>query len=121
MRIIGPRYIPLRLRATLRVAPNRNAAAIADKAQRLLQARLATVPARQGDPFWTLGRDVEPNDLKGWLRRLDGVTAVAEVRIGTKSTQLGDKAMEIPPHGLPQLTIEPSDITVVTATRGGQP
>jgi len=119
VRITGPRYVALYVRVTLTVAPDRNGDDIANNAQCLLQSRLAAVPACPGDPFWTLGRDVEPRDLKGWLRKLDGVVAVRDLRIGVKPAQLGDKTLKIPPHGLPQLTLERGDITVVVAARGG--
>ncbi|MEA2942694.1 MAG: hypothetical protein QOD09_3223 [Bradyrhizobium sp.] len=119
VRVIGPRYVALRLRVVLTVAPGRSAPATIENARRLLQSRLAAVPACAGDACWPLGRDVEPRDLKGWLRKLDGVVAVRDLRIGSKATQLGDKTLKIPPHGLPQLTLEPDDITVVVATGGG--
>jgi hypothetical protein len=119
VRIIGPRYVALRMRVILTVAPGRNATTIIENARRLLQSRLAAVPACAGDPFWTLGRDVEPRDLKGWLRKLDGVVAVRDLRIGSKPAQLADKTLKIPPHGLPQLTLEDDDITAVVAARGG--
>jgi hypothetical protein len=119
VRIVGPRYVALRVRVILTVAPGRNATTIIENARRLLQSRLAAVPACAGDPFWTLGRDVEPRDLKGWLRKLDGVVAVRDLRIGSKPAQLGDKTLKIPPHGLPQLTLEDDDITAVVAARGG--
>jgi hypothetical protein len=119
VRVIGPRYLTLRVRMVLTVAPGRNGTAIVENARRLLQSRLAAVPACAGDSFWTLGRDVEPPDLKGWLRKLDGVVAVRDLRIGGKPSQLGDKALKIPPHGLPQLTLEDGDISVVVAARGG--
>jgi hypothetical protein len=119
VRVIGPRYVALRVRIVLTVAPGRNGTAIIENARRLLQSRLAAVPACAGDSFWTLGRDVEPRDLKGWLRKLDGVVAVRDLRIGSKPAQLGDKTLKIPPHGLPQLALEPGDITVVIAAGGG--
>jgi hypothetical protein len=121
VRVIGPRYVALRVRVILTVASGRNGTTIIENARRLLQSRLAAVPACAGDPFWPLGRDVEPRDLKGWLRKLDGVVAVRDLRIGGKPAQLGDKTLKIPPHGLPQLTLEPDDITAVVAAGGGGP
>jgi predicted phage baseplate assembly protein len=119
VRIIGPLYMDLRLRAQLVIAPNRNAAAIREKARCLLEARLAPVAAAPGGDFWPLGRDVAPHDLMGWLRRIDGVVAVRELRIGSRVNRVGDEPLKIPRHGLPRLLLEPDDISIEPASRGG--
>ncbi|MEH2530768.1 hypothetical protein V1277_002855 [Bradyrhizobium sp. AZCC 1588] len=118
VRIIGPRYLDLHLRARLAIAPNRNAAKIVEKARCLLEARLAPVAAAPGGEFWPLGRDVAPHDLMGWLRLLDGVVAVRDLRIGSRPSRLGVAPLQIPQHGLPRLLLGPDDISVEGASRG---
>jgi hypothetical protein len=120
VRIAAPRYVPLRVRAVLLTAPNRNSSDIIKRAERLLQSRLAAVPACPGGLFWALGRDVEARDLKGWLRKLDGVVDVRDLRIGSEATKLDSGAVKIPPHGLPRLELEPGDVSVAPAARGGR-
>ena len=118
VRIVAPRYRPVRLRATLRVAQNRNGADIVAKAKRLLATRFSAIEACPGDVAWPLGRDVRANDITGWLLRLPGVVAVSDVRVGAGTGPPVMDAVTLPRDGLPQLQIEPDDIAIEPVAKG---
>ncbi|MBV1800627.1 putative baseplate assembly protein [Siccirubricoccus sp. G192] len=107
LRVAGPRYVPLRLRARLIAQPGGDPRAIEREARRLLRSRLAPLPGG-GEPAWPLGRDLSQRELLGWLRRLDGVAAVAELKI--EDAKKG--VLALPRHGLPRLDLAPGDIRV---------
>src|SRR5262249_40932073 len=120
VRIVGPRYLAIRLRAKLITAPGRNPNAILAQAKRMLQSRLAAVAPCPADPVWPLGRDVAPRDLKGWLRRIPGVVAVPEARIAGGDGPLTEQAVRLPPDGLPLLRLDESDIGAQPLPQGGR-
>jgi hypothetical protein len=115
--IVGPRYVPLFVRATLAAVPGRDAAKLAAKAMDLLRSQLSPVPTGEGSG-WEFGRAVQPHDLMGWLRKLDGVAAVRDLRIGTTRSGMGFAPVALAPHSLPLLQIAANDIVVADAAGG---
>jgi predicted phage baseplate assembly protein len=118
VRIVGPRYVPLFVRATLAAVPGRDAVKLAAKAMDLLRKQLSPVPTGEGSG-WGFGRAVQAHDLMGWLRKLEGVAAVRDLRIGTTRSGMGAAPVALAPHGLPLLQIATNDIVVV-GTAGGR-
>jgi hypothetical protein len=118
VQIVAPRYVPIRLRATLTVAQNRNVADIADKAGRLLEARFAIVKACPDDTPWPLGRDVRAIDVTGWLLKLPGVTGISNLYVGSGPGPATADTVVLPRDALPLLQLEKGDIAIEPVAGG---
>jgi hypothetical protein len=106
LRVTGPGYVVISVKATLATRQGVDANAVVTAATALLQARLAPLPVADYDP-WPLGRGVAVLTLAGWLRRLPGVAAVKTLTVNGKSS--GEVALR--QHELPSLTLNTGDIT----------
>jgi hypothetical protein len=109
LRVIGPGYVDLTLRASLVTRGGIDTAAVVTQAQQLLQDRLAPLP--RGDvAAWPLGRPVAVLTLAGWLRRIAGVVAVQNLTVNG----LAADGVTLRPHELPRLALSPGDITAAS-------
>lgn len=110
LRVVAPRYLPLRVKVRLVAAPMQDPAAIVETAGKLLAQRLAvTAPAPA--PVWPFGAPLTATSVAAWLSRLPGVQRVAscELFTGAKQTPV-TRATPAPLSGLLQLDLDGSDI-----------
>jgi hypothetical protein len=105
LRVVGPDYVPIAVRASLAVRQGSDAAAVVAAATALLSARLAPLPVAAYAP-WPLGRAVAVLTLAGWLRRIAGVVAVNSLTVNGQPSGV----VTLRPHQLPSLTIGTGDI-----------
>lgn len=103
--VAAPRYADFSVRATLVAAAGRNPDAVEKEVGRALKQRLAPLD-------WHPGVSVTRRDLSAWLRAVDGVREVVEVRLS------GGNADEIRVSrgGLPRLDLDHSTIKVRRST-----
>jgi hypothetical protein len=113
LRVVGPDYVPIAVRASLVVRQGSDAAAIAAAAAALLSGRLAPLPVAAYQP-WPLGRAVAVLTLAGWLRRIAGVVAVSSLTVNGQASGV----VTLRPHQLPSLTIGTGDITAAVLGAG---
>jgi len=106
LRVVGPDYVPIAIRASLVVRQGSDTAAVVAAAAAVLSGRLAPLPAAAYEP-WPLGRAVAVLTLAGWLRRIAGVAAVGSLTVNGQASG----AVILRPHQLPGLTIGAGDIT----------
>lgn len=118
LRVIAPRYVDVRIRATLVAASQANPADIQRAAVDMLRSRFALTASNTGAATWPFQRDVTVLALKGWLRRLDDVGGVRSVSLLRDGADAG-AAISIRGIELPRLRLEAADITVLHA--GEQP
>jgi hypothetical protein len=108
LEVVPPRYVPLRVEATLVAARNADPRTVSANAEQVLQSRLSAVGI--DGPAWPFGRDVTGPSVRGWLRRVPGVAAVRSVRLLS-----GDRAqasLTLSGRALPQFHFEDGDIQV---------
>jgi hypothetical protein len=113
LRVVGPDYVSIAVRASLLVRQGSDAAAIVATAAALLSGRLAPLPVAAYEP-WPLGRGVAVLTLAGWLRRIAGVVAVNSLTVNGQASGV----VALRPHQLPRLTIGTGDITAAVLGAG---
>jgi predicted phage baseplate assembly protein len=112
--VIGPRYVPFTVRATLEVAAGRDIDDVGRDAMAALAVRLATT-----GPFArTPGVPVSRNDLAGWLRAVDGVVRLVSLQLFDGAGDDVDN-VAVSHRGLPRLDAANSRIDVQRPGRGG--
>jgi hypothetical protein len=116
----GPRYVPVRITATLVAVENASPQAVQAAAVAQLQRRLAAVlPDSNAD--WPFGRTVALTTVKGWLRQGEGVARVRSATLGRSPATSSVAAVSLGPADLPLLQIGAADITVERAPVGARP
>jgi hypothetical protein len=120
LRVIRPRYVNVRVTATLVAAPQVAPHALESDARAALAELFALVPRPGRDPraVWPFGRDVTPLSVKGKLRGLAGVLRLGPVRLFEEGRDTEGRAIAIGPLGLPRLQLRPGDLTVERAAPG---
>lgn len=116
LEVLAPRYVPLRVRATLRAAPRVAIECVEQAVRRALLERFAILPAVGRAP-WPLGRDVSRTAISGWLRKVDGVARVLDVALSSDGAVGGAPEIAIPRDGLPDYRFVDGDIRVESADR----
>jgi hypothetical protein len=117
LEVLAPRYVPLRVRATLRAAPRVAIERVERAARRALLERFAILPA-VGRARWPLGRHVSLTAVAGWLRKVEDVARVLDVVLSTDGAARGEPEIAIPRDGLPEYRFVDGDIRVEPADRG---
>ncbi len=109
--VSAPRYVDFFLRATLVADPGRDPAAIKTAVENELSKRLALVDSAGGAPPRRPGVPVTRRDLAAWMRAVDGVKAVAELRL-MRATGKDEDEIPVPRGGLPRFDLARSAIAV---------
>jgi predicted phage baseplate assembly protein len=112
--VIGPRLVDVRVIARLIASAQSDPEAVRMAVEQTLRARLAI---SSGGDVWPFGRDVTALTVKGWLRKVEGVARVDDVRLRTADGERDHAALG--PTALPRLRLEPGDILVTRPSLGG--
>jgi predicted phage baseplate assembly protein len=115
----APRYIAFTVVAKLAALAGYDPATIKLDARKALAERLALVAPRPGQPQRSLGAGVSLRDLQAWLRKVEGVQRVVELRVTLATGQRVDAAVPVPPDGLPRIDLSGDTIAVVRSPRAG--
>jgi predicted phage baseplate assembly protein len=115
--VVAPRYVPVRIQATLVAVRNTDPRAVKREVEKTLRERLAIVDAAE-KRNWPFGRDVTAPSVRGWIRKVDGVAAVREVRLLAGESMTPSQSLRLGRRMLPQFRIESEDITVARPARG---
>jgi hypothetical protein len=102
MRVEAPKYVPVKISATVTAARNANPADVHANCLAELRKRVAIVTP-DGVGQWPMGRPVTSRSVQGWLRKVSGVAQVVSVNVS---------AAQFGPSSLPDLQVSPSDIIV---------
>jgi hypothetical protein len=111
LRVEGPKYVPVKITATLTAMRNTNPSVVQKAAVHALKQRVALVTP-DGVGQWPLGRPVTARSVQGWLRKVPGVAQVASVNVS---------AAIFSSSTLPDLEVAVSDITVNRPAAGSTP
>ena len=114
--VVGPRYIDFRVRASIVPERGRDPAMISEAVAKELQARLALVPAKPGQPVRPTGVPLSHYEVSAWIRGVDGVAALQSLTL-VRDRSVVDE-IRVPAHGLPRLVLQAGDITVRQSTSG---
>lgn len=119
LEVVGPRYVPLQVKANLVASRKTDPAAVRSKAIETLRDRLDVIARGEHDE-WPFGRDVTQTSVKGWLRAVEGVDKVSDVYLlvgddGEESAQL-----KLGARDLPQLRVQPDDVVVTRQPLGSE-
>lgn len=120
LRVIAPRYVPIRLQAAVNVGPQSDPSVMARQIALILQARFAPLAGADGTPPWPLGAAVAVQSIRGWIRAVTGVLAVTSVELSSGSSTLTSGELSLPPAGLPQLSIAATDVSVTRTATGSR-
>jgi predicted phage baseplate assembly protein len=118
LEVSGPRYVPVRIRATLDIGARFEPAAVRSRVIASLCAKLSVV-AGGPNPAWPFGRDVTAPMVRGWLRALEGVLRVAQVQLLEGGSERMVDAVRLGPRDLPRLRIAEDDVEVRRPAAGG--
>lgn len=102
--VSAPRYADFFVRATLVAEAGRDPAAVKDAAERELNKRLSLTGRKPGVP-------VTHRDVTAWLRGVDGVKRVAELRLIRADGQEVEE-IRVPRGGLPRLDLSSGNVEV---------
>jgi hypothetical protein len=117
--VIGPRLVDVQVLATLVAAPQVDPDELREEAERTLRANL-TITSVEGAVVWPFGRDLTALTVKGWLRNVEGVARVVDVRVRTRASDDPLDRVELGVMALPRLRIEPGDIAISRPPLGGR-
>lgn len=108
LRVEGPKYVPVKITATLTAMRNADPAVVQAAVISALQQRVSIVtPDGLGE--WPLGRPVTVRSVQGWMRKVPGVAQVVTLNVSTGT---------FGPSTLPDLEVSAADITVNRPTAG---
>jgi len=123
LEVIGPRYVTIRLRIAVVAAARVNPDELQRAVVRELQSRLAITP-RDAHQGWPFGRDVTAATIGGWIRKLEGVGRVLQVRLIGDGAASDGTLIALGPASLPVLDISGSHIQIerpaVVTTRSSE-
>lgn len=111
LEVMGPRYVPVRVRATIGVGVKVDPAGVRSKVLEILRTNLSVVAA-EGRGGWPFGRDVTALSIKGWLRKVEGVERVEQVQLLRGEEEESIDPLRLGPRDLPLLRIAVEDIDV---------
>lgn len=109
LRVESPKYVPVKITATLTAVRNADPSVVQAAVVQELQQRVAIVKAG-GEGQWPLNKPVTVRSVQGWLRRVPGVAQVVDVNVS---------AGKFGPSTLPDLEISANSITVTRPSAGG--
>ena len=116
LRIEGPAWRRLRVRVRAIARPGRVAEAVAAEIRAELADRLR--PSGRKGASWPLGQDVTAMAVGGWIRRLAGVSALAElVLLGERGQPIEGEALKLGRGELPLLVDPGDDVRVEPGAR----
>jgi hypothetical protein len=78
------------------------------------------VGERVGDSEWPLGREITPLAVKGWLRRVEGVSRVVALTLSGNGATNRNGSIDLGPIGLPLLAVDDEDIEVRRSPAGSR-
>ena len=107
--IVAPTYRAFTIAVALRLMPGADRADVTKRVQAMLAARFDTAKAA-----WPLGRDIDPDAMAGWVRRVDGVGGGVIVRL-TAAGGAGGR-IAVGNGELPQLKAA-AEVTIVESGR----
>ena len=113
----GPTYVPLRVSAALVAARNTDPRTVQAAAVEALRTRLAVAAANPAAE-WPFGRDVSTTAVKGWLRKVEGVARVGDVRLLAGQRGQVVDVLELRPYQLPRLELDLREIRVERPPEG---
>lgn len=119
LRVIGPRYVPLTLSVAVAVGATSDRVTVAARVLQVLQSRLSLYSSIASPTTpWPLGATVDALSIRGWLQAVPGVVSVTSVTMSSGSASISGNSLQLPPTGLPLLSISAADITVTRVATG---
>lgn len=100
LRVIGPEYVDFTLRAQVQTARGRDRTVILNKVMEVLQKRLALTQVNADVTPRALGEPLSARDATAWIRTVDGVTAVTQLKFTTAGGNVANISMSA--IGLPR-------------------
>lgn len=110
LRVVAPRYLPLRVNVELVAAPMHAPDTVAAEARALLAKRLALTPGQPNDAVWPFGAALSATYVAAWLSKLPGVARVGACELRTGDAGTAEKPA--PLSGLLDLDLDGSTIDV---------
>jgi len=83
LHLVGPRFVPVRISATVALKPEASAGAVEHQVRSVLEDFLDAYPGPVSGEGWTFGRDVFTSELFDLMERQAGVDYVAKLELGT--------------------------------------
>ncbi len=118
--VAAPRYVAFSIDATLEAQPGRYPAKVREGVIAALRERLALVSSGEAMPPRRPGVPVTRRDVTAWMRAVDGVRRVVELRLLGRGRRAVDE-IAVPRSGLPRCDVGASNIEVKRATPGSRP
>jgi predicted phage baseplate assembly protein len=109
--VIAPRYVTVRVRASIVAAPRVDPDELHDNIVDALRRRLAVVP-REGGKGWPFGRDLTATTVSGWMRKVEGVAGVSTMTLSSDPPSTSDTVIALGRTALPILDVRNSKIAI---------
>ena len=114
--VAAPRYVEFYIDAVLEVTRGREPSAIKEAVEKELRKRLGLVESAGVTPREP-GSSVTQRDVGAWVRAIDGVERVIELRLRLAGSATVDK-IQVPRNGLPRCLFARNSIEVRRAAPG---
>jgi hypothetical protein len=115
--VSGPRYVDFSLQATVEANPGRSPTELKDDIGKELGKRLALIATADGHPARQPGVPVTIRDLMAWIRGINGVKRVPELRLVRADGKSAEKEIRLGRGSLARFDLAASSIVV---NRSGQ-
>jgi hypothetical protein len=122
--VIPPRYVTVRMTASVVAAPRVDPGELRDRIVKALRTRLA-IASNESSTGWPFGRDLTAAAIAGWLRKVEGVATVGEITLTSDPPSAGNSVIALGRTALPVLDVAGSNITIERSVhrslRGSRP
>jgi len=115
LEVIAPRYVAVRIRASIVAAPRIDPEDLRDKVVEELRKRLSIVQNGVGKG-WPFGRDLTATAAGGWIRKVEGVGRVGAVALSSDPASASEDRLVLGRTSLPIFDVENSEITIERST-----
>jgi predicted phage baseplate assembly protein len=109
--VAAPGYVGFTIRAAIETTLGRDPTAVKKSILEALRSRLALVATAKGGEARKAGVPVTARDVKAWLRQVDGVSRIVELKL-VRADGRRDADITVPRSGLPKWDEAASDIVV---------
>jgi hypothetical protein len=116
--VVAPAYVPFSISATLEAEAGRDPGVVKQQVQKKLNERLVLVDRGDGNPARQPGAPVAFRDVAAWIKLVDGVARVIDLRLLNNAGQPLNEIV-VSPSGLPRYDSRNSAINVARSGQQG--
>jgi hypothetical protein len=121
LQVVAPRYLPVRVRVTLRARAQVDPLRLQRLIESELRRRFSLTVGRGGESAWPFERDVKRLDVQGWLQKLPGVAQLIALELLLDDVPVHNGSIPIRGRALPRLLLRPDDVVIERTSAAVRP